>query len=213
MWEYITGALVAPRQTFRQVSDQQMWKEGFTLVLVTGLIRGMANLVQARSLPLFEGLTGSEIPYLDTLKAIYQSPLFSVSSALIGGLFSWFVTGLIAYGLARLFKGSGTLQGLLAATGFATSVFLIGSPLLALASLPGRTAALLVNLLTPAILIWSLLLNILAVGESLQVRTTTAALTYLLTLLIFMLICAILLIITGVLMAVFGVLAASSLFH
>lgn len=181
MWEYITGALVTPVQTFRQTAQQQLWKQGLSLVIILSFLRGLVGAVsmqEAFALP-----PGLEItPYFLQLEAafkLFQSPLFFITSSFLGGILIWFLGGATFYLIGKLFKGQGTLGGLLAGIGFAKSPHFIQIPLTAVLTLLGLPGKVLSGLIGFGFSIWILVLNVLAVRESLKIGTGAAAATVL----------------------------------
>ncbi len=175
MWEYITGAIVAPLETFRDVAQKKYWKQGLLLIAVVGLIKGAASVIAARSTPSpFSGLSTTEFPFLETLRTMMQSPSFMLSNALLSGVLFWFLAGAICFGIARLFKGEGTLGGLLAGFGFASSPNLIGGPLAAVLSLLGSPGMLLSSMISLGTGLWVFVLEILSIRESMGISTGAA---------------------------------------
>lgn len=205
MWEYITGAIIAPLQTFRAAAASRLWKQGLLLVAGIGLIKGAANVVITRSNPtLFSELATQEIPLLEEVRSLMQSPSFSLSNAVLGGLLFWFLAGVICYGLSKLFKGEGAIGGLLASFAFASSPSLIGSPLTALVSLLGGTGLVLGNIISFGTGLWVFILEILAVRESMRTSTGAAIIALLIGFIGYL----IALILVGLFIAIITILAA-----
>jgi len=186
MWEYITGAIVAPLETFRDVAQKKYWKQGLLMIVVVGLIKGAASVIAARSSPSpFSGLSPTEFPFLETLRTLMQSPSFMLTNALLSGILFWFLAGVICFGLARLFKGEGTLGGLLAGFGFASSPNLIGGPLAALVSLLGSPGMLLSSIISFGTGLWVFVLEILSIRESMRIGTGAAVVAILIAFIAF----------------------------
>ncbi|HHW40964.1 MAG TPA: YIP1 family protein [Syntrophomonadaceae bacterium] len=208
MWEYITGAIVTPLETFRDVAQKKYWKQGLLLIVVVGLIKGAASVIAARSTPSpFSGLSATEFPFLETLRSMMQSPSFMLSNALLSSILFWFVAGAICFGIARLFKGEGTLGGLLAGFGFASSPNLIGVPLAAVLSLLGSPGMLLSSMISFGTGLWVFVLEILSIRESMGISTGAAVAALLIAFFAFF--CA--LIIFGLILSVGTLFSASGI--
>ncbi len=208
MWEYITGAIVAPLETFRDAAQKRYWKQGLLLVVLVGLIKGSAGVIAARSNPSpFSGLSATEFPFLETLRTMMQSPYYMLTNALISGVLFWFLAGAICFGLSRLFRGEGTLGGLLAGFGFASSPNLIGGPLAALASLLGSPGMLLSSMISFGTGVWVFVLEILSIRESMGISTGAALVTIIIAFSAFF--CA--LIVLGLLLSLAAWFAASGM--
>ncbi|MDH7577101.1 MAG: Yip1 family protein [Bacillota bacterium] len=177
MWEYITGALAAPVQTFRETAQKKWWRQGLLLVGGLALLRGLVGAATARANPpLPPGLeTTPEFPrFLEAALNLLQSPLFMLIGSLLGGVLVWFLGGVIFFAIGKLFKGQGTLGGVLAGLGFAETPRLIEIPLTAVLSLLGAPGTILGGVASFGFRIWVLVLDVLAVRESLRLGTGAA---------------------------------------
>lgn len=175
MWEYITGAIITPLETFRELAQKKYWKQGLLLTVATGLIKGAGSVIAARSTPSpFSGLSATEFPFLETLRALLQSPAFMMANSLLSSILFWLVAGVICFGLSRLFKGEGTLGGLLASFGFASSPNLIGGPLAAVFYLFGSPGILLSSMISFLTGVWVFALEAFSIRESTGIATGAA---------------------------------------
>lgn len=207
MWEYIAGILMAPVQTLREIAEKKLWKQGLLIIVAIALIKGVANAVTARDNPILPpGLEMSAglHPVLQSMLSVFQSPYFLIGSSLVGGIVTWFVGGLLFYGFGKLFKGQGTLTGILASTGYADAPYFIGIPLTVLLTLLGRPGAILGGFVGFGMGVWTFALDVLAVRESLGISTWAALITVLIPLML--LFCSIFLM--GVLMAAGAIFSA-----
>ncbi len=208
MWEYITGALAAPVQTFRETSQKQWWRQALLLAGGLALLRGLVSAAAAQEAPPLPSsleMTPGFPGFLATAFDLLQSPLFLLASSLAGRILVWFLGGVIFLAVGKLFKGDGNLSGLLAALGFAEAPRLIEIPLTAVLSLLGLPGSILAGLAGFGFGIWILVLDILAVRESLRLRTGAAAAVVLIPLgLIFFL-----LFLLGVILAISAIFATA----
>lgn len=175
MWEYITGAITTPLETLRHVAQKEYWREGLLLTAATGLIKGAATVVVARSTPsTFSELSASGFPLLETLRTLMRSPAYIMANSLISSILFWFVAGVICFGFSRIFKGTGTLRGLLASLGFASAPQLLGAPLAAVFCLFGNPGIFLSSTISFLTSVWVLALEVFSIRESTGITTGAA---------------------------------------
>lgn len=175
MWEYIPGTLTAPVQTLCTVAERKLWKEGLLVVVLLSLLQGVSlasTMSNENILPYLEGITGT--PGIEVTVAVLQSPYFLTAAAFFLRALQWVLAGVLFHLLARLFKGQGTLGGVLAATAFAGSPDFIGIPLAALASLAGGLA-FLSGIVEFGTGIWTAVLGVIAIRENYRIGTGAAA--------------------------------------
>lgn len=195
MWERIFEAFSAPVNTLRQAAEKELWKEGLFIIAVVAILKGLSEMVAPGYPEALQYLEGSlSFPITETP---LTSPGFGLFSSLFGGLLGWIIVGAIFFLVAKIFKGKGSFVGMLASLGYANCPYLIGAPLAAIASLFGSFGAILSGIISFAIGIWVLVLNIIAIRESQQISTGAAAATYFIPVILII----VLLIILGVLMA------------
>lgn len=103
--------------------------------------------------------------------------LFQVISSL-AGLFV--ITGLL-YLVSLIFKGTGGYWGLFSALGFAQFPAFLNPVAAVIGKAGGAAGAILSGLLTFAVLIWVLVLNIIALRESRTISTGASIGTYVIT--------------------------------
>jgi hypothetical protein len=173
MWEYLVGVINEPVRTLREVAEKRLWKEGLLLIFVIALIGGAVSVVSLKMNPPATSNLSAD-PTLAHFFSIFYSPAFLVLFMLVSSILSWFITGAIYYGFSRLFKGQGSLPGMLASLGFAETPSLVSAPLTALALLLGP--AWIVVSYVPGFVawIWILVLDVLAIRESQRLDTGPA---------------------------------------
>lgn len=178
MWEYIPGTLTAPVQTLRTVAVKGAWKEGLLVVVLLSLLQGVslaATMNNENLLPYLDGITAT--PGMEAAAAVLQSPYFLTGATFFLRILQWLLAGVLFHLFARLFKGQGTLGGVLAATAFAGSPDFIGIPLAALASLAGGLA-FLSGIVEFGTGIWTAVLGVIAIRENYRIGTGAAAATF-----------------------------------
>lgn len=206
MWEYISGSLAKPVQTLRSAAENNLWKQGLVIVIVLSMLKGSTATVAMRNeefLSLLETpMSFQGIEFISFM----QSPLVIITFALVGGIVQWLLAGVLFHLFAKLFKGQGTLSGVLASTGYAQSPYFIGIPLTALLSLSAGTgAAVLSGIISFGIGVWVLVLGIIAIKETYQIGTGAAAAAFFIP---FILLFVVALFLIGILTAVILFMAA-----
>ena len=200
MWEYLVAVIAAPVQALREVAEKKLWKQGLLLVAVLALLNAAVSLATANAVS-----PGVSDPEYTKLLANLYTPAVYLTFILMTTVLSWFLSGAIYYGFSKLFKGVGTLAGMLAGLGFAMTPYLLSVPLSALALLLGRTSASLVGGVAGFVAgLWILALNVLAIRESQQLGTGQAIGVILLTIAAFF----VLIFIIGALIAIIVAIAA-----
>jgi hypothetical protein len=200
MWEYLVGVINEPVRTLREVAEKRLWKEGLLLILVIALIGGAVSVVSLKMNP----------PATSNLSSIFYSPAFFVLFMLVISILSWFITGAIYYGFSRLFKGQGSLPGMLASLGFAEIPSLVGAPLTALALLLGP--AWIVFSYVPGFVawIWVLVLDVLAIRESQRLDTGPAVGVILITVASVFLLIFVIIILVAIIAAIIALATGSA---
>jgi len=176
MWERIIGVIKSPGETLRQTAEAELWKEGLVIILLTSLLKWLSQLAapEQKLLGQLERLTGSSV---DQFSSAMDSPIAAFFSSLSGDLISWVLGGLLFFLFAKLFKGQGTIPGMLAGLGYASTPFFLGAPLMAVTS-GGIASHLLSSAIGFATAIWVAVLQIIAIRESQQISTGGAIVTF-----------------------------------
>jgi len=180
MWEYISGSLAKPVQTLRSAAENNLWKQGLIIVAVLSILKGSTATTVMRNEELLSLLeTTMSISGQELLLSFLQSPLLVITLTLISGIFQWLLAGVLFHLFAKLFKGQGTLSGILASTGYAQSPNFIGIPLNALLSIStGAGSAILSGIVSFGIGIWVFVLDIIAIKETYRISTVAATATF-----------------------------------
>ncbi len=179
MWERIIGILRSPVKTLRQTSEAELWKEGLLIVLLVSLLKWLSKLAEPGDQELIKHLK----PIMGTSAADQLSTALNSTSmgfffSLFDDLLVWVIGGLLFFLFAKLFKGRGTVVGMLAGLGYASCPYFLGAPLMAIISLTGTAGYFLSSIIGFAASIWVLVLEIIAIRESQQISTGGAVATY-----------------------------------
>jgi hypothetical protein len=167
MWEYLVGVMSEPVRALREVAEKKLWKEGLLLVAVLALLNGAVTAATINS-----HLVNIPDQQVAHFFSVLYTPGVFIPFVLVANSLSWFIYGAIFFGFGKLFKGTGTLAGMLAALGFATTPSLLSIPLTALALLFGQAAGSLIGFAASLVAgIWILVLDVLAIRESQQLDT------------------------------------------
>ena len=177
MWERIIGVIMSPRETLQQTAEAELWKEGLLIVLLVSLLKWLSKLAapEQELLGQLEKFTGSSV---DQFSSAMDSPIAAFFSSLSGDLIFWVLGGLLFFLFAKLFNGKGTIPGLLAGLGYASTPYFLGAPLMAVTSLGGIAGYLLSSIIGFATTIWVIVLQIIAIRESQQISTGGAIVTF-----------------------------------
>jgi hypothetical protein len=174
MWEYLVGIINEPVRTLREVAEKRLWREGLLLVIVVTLIGGAVSVVSLKMNPPVASDISSDPTLVHFFSILYSPAVFFRYMMVSGILFDWFIAGVIYYGISRLFKGQGSLPGMLASLGFAETPLLVSVPLTALALSLGPSWILVSSVPGFVAGIWTLVLEVLAIRESQSLDTGQA---------------------------------------
>lgn len=188
--EWVGGTVVSPVGTLRDIGRRQAWLQALAVVATLAALRSVAEAVAV-------AVTGYVLPEA-IFPDISSTPLAGWSRALVAlsigsSLWNvvwqpvmWLIVTAIHFGIAYVLGGRGQFAGLLAARGFATIPYVLtipfaGRQVLALVG-PGAelAGALLAAAVVVPVMIWSLVLQVIAVRETMSLSTGRAALTVLL---------------------------------
>ncbi|MFY9141106.1 MAG: Yip1 family protein [Thermacetogeniaceae bacterium] len=177
MWERIIGVIMSPRETLQQTAEAELWKEGLLIVLLVSVLKWLSKLAapEQELLGQLGKFTGSSV---DHFSSALDSPTAAFFSSLSGDLIFWVLGGLLFFLFAKLFNGKGTIPGLLAGLGYASTPYFLGAPLMAVTSLGGIAGYLLSSIIGFATTIWVIVLQIIAIRESQQISTGGAIVTF-----------------------------------
>lgn len=200
--EAAIGVITRPAEAMRQIAAARPWSIALPLTVGIALLTGAASLTappqDLRDQPGAESLPEA---FLDTLDFI-QSPGGVIVNAFVFSLLSLVIASGIYYLVGRLLGGRGAFSGLLSTQAFAAIPGVLLAPITALLNLAGVAA--LGGLFSIGFSIWSLVLTVLGIRESLSLSTGRAVATLLIPLVVLVLL---VLVVTFIL--VFVVLAAS----
>ena len=182
---WLAGIIVNPVDTLRDISQQKPIGWGILIYLVVSFLSVLT--------------ANGDIPPAMKPWIVISSPVLAIITLFIySGLYHLF---------ARLFGGTGDFWGLFSAVSFTSFVFIFLPPLNLLSQLGGIVAVLTMGLLSFAVGIWNLVLEVIAVRENHQISTGLSVLTVLIPLVILIILALVLLLVIGA--AVYLFFAAS----
>ena len=205
-FEALVGVITRPASTMARIAAARPWQIALALTVAIALISGLVNLTN----PAQAGLgtdpnaLGPDVPpWLVTLLNFIRSPWFALVTAVLSPIFLLFFTG-VYFLLGRLFGGTGHFSALFSTLAFASVPNLLFAPLSALLNLGGLSLGwnLLRALLGIAVSIWTLILQVLGIRESLHLSTGRAIATI-----------AVLITVVILLACIFGLLFAAVLIN
>jgi len=209
MWEYLVGVINEPVQTLREVAEKRLWKESLLLIVVITLIGGAVSIVSIKiSPPAVSNL--STDPTLAHFFSTFYSPAVFFPFILVSTICSWFIAGAIYYGFSKLFKGQGSLTGMLASLGFAETPSLVSAPLTALSLLLGPSWIFVSYVPGFVAWIWILVLDVLAIRESQHLDTGQAVGVMLITVAAMFLLILIVIVLIALIAAIAGIATGST---
>ncbi|QGG47081.1 Yip1 family protein [Heliorestis convoluta] len=170
-WDYIYNVLAEPNKAFARASQAKPLGLAFAVIVISTLISLIVNLsmgpgdmtqLEQQGLPI--GLIG----------------VFTTIFAIVGaffGLIMWFIMAGIYNLIGELLGGKGNAKGLLVTLGLASLPSIFTSPLRLLGEvLPGGATLEWLGIL--ALTVWTIILQVFAIKQSVQLSTIRAAITY-----------------------------------
>ncbi|GAC1540668.1 MAG: hypothetical protein NVS2B7_13010 [Herpetosiphon sp.] len=176
LWQVLTQPVMA----MSRVADARPWLFGLSLIIVVRVL----NRLLRYFLPVVpSGVLSSPAaqlpPQFSELMTKLQAPGIWGPVAIIGGPLTLLLAATAFYAVGRWLGGRGTYAGLLASLGYAEVPTLLLVPLTVLLRLAGPLGTGLLATLSFGFGIWTLVLQVIGIRESLKLSTAQAAATYL----------------------------------
>lgn len=189
-FDAIVGVIVQPVRALRQIALARPWPQALALSIGLAVLQGLASLTFSRP-DLDASMVGSPAmgtgaaEFLETVTA----PAVLFGSALVITPLALILETGVLYLIGRLLGGRGHFSGLLSTFAFASVPLLIMAPVTAVMNLGGSVLGigLIQGLLGTAAGIWVLVLQVLAIRESLTLSTGRAIAVLLIPLAVFLL--------------------------
>jgi hypothetical protein len=179
------GVITRPASAMREIAAARPWLAGLLLYVAANVLNVLASMAARPAnavgsaewtLPLLLS------PELAVALAVSQSPLsWAVFRVMLSLLMLFFTTGLF-YLVGRLLGSRGPFGGLLATQGFASVPNFLLAPVAAMLNLAGGPLVLLNWPLGMGFGIWTLVLGVIGIRESLRFSTGRALATVLIPL-------------------------------
>ena len=195
------GVITAPSLSMRAIALARAWPVGLAIYIVIALLNGFAGLTGRRQVPAVGDpqVTRAFETYFNTV----QSPVGVLVNALFFTPLLLLIGTGILYLVARLLGGWGSFGGLLATQGFAYIPSFLLAPLTLLANI--LRIPVLGGLFTLVFSIWTLVLVVIGIRESMSLSTGRAVATLLIPIgVIFLLACVLIFVVVAAIAGTFA---------
>lgn len=200
--EAVPGVVIRPVPTLRQIAVSCPWWLALLVYIGAALLSGLAGLINLNAQlgqVLDPAMLGKLDPqarqqitgWLSTFTA--AAPAFVIGSSLVLAPIGLFISAGLFWLVARILGGQGSFGGLFAAVGFAGAVpTLVQAPLVALLGLAGPAFSPLISSVSLIAGIWSLILDVIAIRESMNLSTGRAIAVIVLLIVLVIVLCCVL---------------------
>jgi hypothetical protein len=171
---WLHGVLTRPVKTLNEIAREKPANAAFLLYLGVSMLSVISSLYNPQSMQAFEDLMWEANINIPFSVIIAASLLIAIISIFV-------ITGVLQL-LARLFKGSGGYWNLFSAYAFANFPLIIGVPITFISGFLGTVGDILAGVISLALSIWVLVLQVIAVRESHSLSTGASIGVYLLQL-------------------------------
>jgi hypothetical protein len=171
---WLHGVLTRPVKTLNEIAREKPANAAFLLYLGVSMLSVISSLYNPQSMQAFEDLMREANINIPFSVIIAASLLIAIISIFV-------ITGVLQL-LARLFKGSGGYWNLFSAYAFANFPLIIGVPITFISGFLGTVGDILAGVISLALSIWVLVLQVIAVRESHSLSTGASIGVYLLQL-------------------------------
>jgi hypothetical protein len=171
---WLHGILTRPVKTLNEIAREKPANVAFLLYLGVSMLSVISSLYNPQSMQAFEDLMREANINIPFSVIIAASLLIAIISIFV-------ITGVLQL-LARLFKGSGGYWNLFSAYAFANFPLIIGVPITFISGFLGTIGDILAGVISLALSIWVLVLQVIAVRESHSLSTGASIGVYLLQL-------------------------------
>jgi hypothetical protein len=180
--EAAVAVITRPASAMREITAARPWLAGLLLYVAANVLNVLASMA-ARPTDIISSAEWALPlllpPELEGALAMRQSPLTWVVFRVVLSLVMLVSTAGVFYLVGRLLSGRGTFGGLLATQGFASVPNFLLAPVAAMLNLAGWPLALLNWPLGVAFGVWTLVLGVIGIRESLGFSTGRAVATVL----------------------------------
>jgi hypothetical protein len=171
---WLHGVLTSPVKTLNEIAREKPANAAFLIYLGVSMLSVISSLYNPQSMQAFEDLMREANINIPFSVIIAASLLIAIVSIFV-------ITGVLQL-LARLFKGSGGYWNLFSAYAFANFPLIIGVPITFAGGYLGTVGDILAGVISLALSIWVLVLQVIAVRESHSLSTGASIGVYLLQL-------------------------------
>ncbi len=168
------GVITRPVPAMQEIAAARPWLIALLLSVIIGLLSGLVSMTTP-------GLSPSDMRDLGQLDpqtrrmvegiiGAVRSPALGIGSAIINPIVLAIWVGIL-WLVARLLGGIGQYSSLFSTVGFASVPNILLIPITALLNLGGAALAALVSLVSFAFGIWTIVLTVIAIRESMRLTT------------------------------------------
>jgi hypothetical protein len=204
----LVGVITRPVPTMATIATARPWLIALAVYMVIALIGGVASMVGVN----IDAQLAQMPPEMrDQFEPLFRA-LFNPGTAIISALVSapiWLtIISAIYFGVGRLLHGQGAFSSVFSTQAFATVPSVGASVLTALLNLAGPMLAPLTGLVGLGFGIWTLVLSVIGIRESMGFSTGRAVATVLIPLAVIIVVCCCLAFVFGA--AIAGIVAGTS---
>jgi hypothetical protein len=206
----IPGVITQPVPTMQAIAAARPWPIALAYYIGIAVISGVAGAFSAQAqLASLQAQLGSLDPearqQFEAIVRTFLNPVALVGSSVVLAPIALVIVAGILWLVARLLGGQGPFSGLFSTLAFAATPSLFQSVLTIPLSLAGAAFSSLVSLIAFAIGIWSLVLQVIGIRESMNLSTGRAVATVLIPIGVLVVLCCVLAVAFGALIA--GIIA------
>jgi hypothetical protein len=192
----IPGVITQPVPTMRAIAAARPWPIALAYYIGIAVISGIAGIfsAQAQLAAMQAQLAQLDPQARQQIEAIFQTfmnPVALVGSSVVLAPIALVIVAGIFWLVARLLGGQGPFSGLFSTLAFAATPSLFQSVLTIPLSLAGAALSSLIGLIGFAIGIWSLVLQVIGIRESMNLTTGRAIATVLIPIGVLILLCCV----------------------
>ena len=198
--EAVVGVITRPVPTMRAIALARPWLIALALFIIIQVVSGLAGLTT----PLATDMQDLPPEMQDVMRPwleLARNPVALLGGALVLGPLGLLIGAGIIYLVARMLGGQGPFSGLFSTLAYAAVPTLLVAPITVVLNLLGPALAALSGLLGFAVGIWTIVLYVIAIQESMALTTGRAIAALLIPLVVVVLLICLVAVVIGVLIA------------
>ncbi len=172
--EAAIGVITRPVPAMQAIAAARPWLMALLLSVIIGLLSGLAGMTAPAPSPADMGdlaqLPPEQQRAIEGILGMVRSPALGIGNAIINPIVLAIWAGIL-WLVARLLGGIGQYSSLFSTVGFASVPNILLAPITALLNLGGAALAALSSLVGFAFAIWTIVLTVIAIRESMRLST------------------------------------------